>query len=87
MEHVCMLSPSWTEESYNRTHIHLHTPSGLSGRGGPMPIGNGGAAHVGPLDRNHYQPELQGAELDDEDEDDETKIYEDMDDNDEHNYE
>ena len=52
-----------------------------------MPIGNGGAAHVGPLDRNHYQPELQGAELDDEDEDDETKIYEDMDDNDEHNYE
>jgi hypothetical protein len=51
-------------------------------------MGNGGAAgHGGPLDRNHYQPEQQGAELDDEDEDDETKIYEDMDDNDEHNYE
>ena len=53
-----------------------------------MPMGNGGAGHGGPLDRNHYQPEQQGvSELDDEDEDDETKIYEDMDDNDEHNYE
>lgn len=52
-------------------------------------MGNGGAAgHGGLPDRNHYQPEQQGAELnDDEDEDDETKIYEDMDDNDEHNYE
>ena len=47
-------------------------------------MGNGGSSH-GVLDRNHYQD--QGAELDDEDEDDETKIYEDMDDNDEHNYE
>lgn len=64
-----------------------HTHSGLSGRGSPMLMGNGGASHSGPPERNHYPPDQQGVELDDEDEDDETKIYEDMDDNDEHNYE
>ena len=52
-----------------------------------MLMGNGGASHSGPPERNHYPPDQQGVELDDEDEDDETKIYEDMDDNDEHNYE
>ena len=81
------LTHSHTYTHIPHTHSIIHTHSSLSGRSGPIPMGNGGAGHGGPLDRNHYQPEQQGAELDDEDEDDETKIYEDMDDNDEHNYE